>query len=150
MPRKQLRPSIKLRRKYAALIELCKNKILTSPPQTSGSVLGDKRITIVVKWNVVSGVIDRPKDFPNGTTLDKSVECVVQRHDVKVLLEYFHKKGYVSYTASDLFSQRLPTLMRLAKTELKLDRMLECVDFEQQFEKELADSDDSEYNERIQ
>lgn len=134
MPRKQLRPSIKLRRLYAPLIEKCRDAVLTSPPQTSGSVLGDKAITIVIKWLVNDGIIDRPKDFPRGMTLEKADEWVVQKHDVKVLLEYFHQRGYITYTAATLFAARLPQMMILAKSELKIDRMLDCVDFEQQFE----------------
>jgi hypothetical protein len=132
MPRKQLRPAIKLRKKFAPLIELCRNLILTAPPQTSGSGPGDKTISVVVRWAVKDGVIDRPKDFPKGQTLERTDTCWTQRHSVVTLLEYFQAKGYVSYTAADLFAMRLPVMMRLCKMELGLERMLEAVDVEQQ------------------
>jgi hypothetical protein len=154
MPRRQIRPPIKLRKKFAPLIVLCRNKILTAVPQTSGSALGDKAITIVLKWAVKDGVIDRPKDFPRGKTLDSADEWVVQKHDVKVLLEYFHSRGYITYTAATLFAARLPILMRLAKLELGLERSVDitsCDAFLQHVEQELlAGSKDSVYNGRIE
>jgi hypothetical protein len=67
---------------------------------------------------------------------------------VKVLLEYFHSRGYITYTAATLFAARLPILMRLAKLELGLER---SVDLLQHVEQELlADKGDSVYNDRIE
>ena len=149
MPRKQLRPSIKLRKKFQPLIELCRNKVLTSPSQTSGTDIGDKIITVCVKWGVKEGarphytVPDLPQDFPTGVVVERSEDSIVIRHNVVALLKWFKARAYCNYDAADLFSMRLPVLMRLAKLELKLDRMLEGVDADLQQElKKDIDSDE--------
>lgn len=153
MPRKQLRPPIKLRKKFAPLIELCRNKILTAPSQTSGTDSGDKLITIVCRWPTKQGAVrtipDIPEDFPTGVVLERSDESITIRHNVVALLKWLKAKHYTTYDASDLFAMRLPVLMRLAKLELKLDRMLEGVDVEQHHEELIDDNEDSEYNARI-
>ena len=137
MPRKQLKPPIRLRKKYAVLIELCRTLILTSPPQTTGTVAGDSIIPVVVAWGVKEGksgrlLPDYPEGFPQGVVVSREPEKIVVKHDCRAVLQWFHDKHYISYTAKDLFAMRLPVLMMLAKTELKLDRLLESVDVEQQ------------------
>jgi hypothetical protein len=141
MPRKQLRPPIKLRKRYAALIELCRNKILTAPPQTSGTGSGDALITVCIKWPAKQGgaygsrnylVPDLPTGFPQGVFVSKAEDGIVIRHNCVLVLKWFKERAYCNFDAADLFAQRLPVLMRLAKHELKLNRMLESVDIEQQ------------------
>lgn len=147
MPRKMLKPPIKLRKKYEPLIELCRNTVLTSPSQTSGTEGGSPvHLTVVIAWPVREGtnkrlVPDYPKGFPAGivVSIDEGVATV--KHSCVTLLSFFKSAGYTSYDASDLFAQRLPILMKLAKLELKLDRMLESVDVEQQHTKDI-DSDE--------
>ena len=134
MPRKQVRPSIKLRRRYAALIELCRNTIITSPSQTSGTEGGSQtHLTVLIAWPVREGsnkrlVPDYPKGFPAGVVVRIEPPCATVKHSCVTLLSFFKESGYTSYDAGDLFAQRLPILMKLAKLELKLDRMLESVD----------------------
>lgn len=131
MPRKLLRPPIKLRKKYADLIVLCRNKILTAVPQTSGTI-GDAMITVCVKWPTKQGAVkmmpDLPPDFPTGVVVERTDEWVTIRHSVVALLSYFKSAGYCNYNASDLFAMRLPIMMRLCKMELGLERMLEGID----------------------
>jgi hypothetical protein len=154
MPRKQIRPSIKLRKRYAALINICREKVLTSPPQTSGTKTGDALISVCVKWPSIKKphgyYPDIPEDFPTGMYVERCEAYVIVRHNCVALLKWFKAKNFTTYDAADLFAQRLPIMMILAKQELRLDRMLECVNFETQFEKELADSGDSEYNDGIE
>lgn len=134
MPRKQLRPPIKLRKKYAALIEACRNRILTSPSQTSGTEGGSQtHLTVLIAWPVREGsnkrlVPDYPKGFPAGIVIAIDEGVATVKHSCVTLLSFFKSAGYTTYDASDLFAQRLPILMKLAKLELKLDRLLESVD----------------------
>jgi hypothetical protein len=147
MPRKQLRPPIKLRKSYAPLIEKCRNIVLTSAPQTTGTAAGDSLLPIVIAWGVKEGksgrlLPDYPEGFPQGSVISREAERIVVRHDVRAVLRWLKEQHYVTYDSADLFAMRLPVLMMLAKNELKLDRMLDCVDFEQQeFTKDI-DSDE--------
>lgn len=132
MPRKQLRPPIKMRKRFAPLIELCRVKILTAAPQTSGTLYGDKGIAVKVMWPYKPGTtqVDLPEDFPTGLVLSREPAGVVVKHLVTTLLSYFKSKGYVNYNAGDLFAQRLPVMMQLCKMELKLERLLQDIDVE--------------------
>jgi hypothetical protein len=138
MPRKQLRPPIKLRKLMAPLIALCREKILTSAPQTSGTNSGDALITVTIRWPAIKKphgyVPDLPENFPTGVYTERCESHVSVRHSVYAVLAYFKAKGYCSFDSKNLFAMRLPVLMRLAKLELKLDRLLEgiSVDVEQQ------------------
>lgn len=150
MPRKMLRPAIKLRKKFATLIELCRNKILTAPSQTSGTGLGDALIAINILWPVREGrsgrmLPDFPKGFPEGVILERNTDSMLVRHNVYRVLAWFKENAYCNFDAADLFAMRLPVLMRLAKLELKLDRMLDGinVDVEQQADKIFNDDLDS-------
>jgi hypothetical protein len=135
VPRKQIRPPIKLRKLMSPLIELCRTKILTAPPQTTSTALGDKPISIVLKFSVENSRIAYPaKGFPTGQVIERGDGWVVVRYDVKRLLSWFKEKAYCSFDAQDLFRMRLPIMMRLCKMELGLDRMLEGVDVTQHFD----------------
>jgi hypothetical protein len=146
MPRKLLRPPIKLRRKFAPLIELCRNKILTAPPQTSGTGAGDAIVTVCIKWPAKQGarnylVPDLPKGFPQGVFVSRAEDGIVIRHNVVAVLKWFKGRAYCSFDAADLFRMRLPILMKIAKMELGMDRLLQAVDVEQQIvTKELDES----------
>lgn len=141
MPRRQLRPPIKLRKLMAPLVALCREKVLTSPPQTSGTGIGDASITIILKFAIKDGSIAYPaKGFPHGLTLSRGDSGATVKYDVKKLLSWFKSKAYCNFDASDLFAMRLPVLMRLAKLELKLDRLVEGIDADLQ----QIDSTDSE------
>lgn len=152
MPRKQLKPPIELRKRYAALIEACRNKILTAPSQTSGTGSGDAPITIVCRWGLREGarphykIPDLPDGFPVGVVLERTDESldgqppsVTIRHNVVALLKWFKSRAYTTYDASDLFAQRLPILMKLAKLELKLDRLVDGIDADLQQAQETLD-----------
>lgn len=145
MPRKQTKPPIKLRKLYAPLIELCRNKILTAPSQTSGTGAGDALITINIRWPVREGrsgrmLPDLPEGFPEGTVLERGPDSILIRHNVYRVLDWMKANAYCNFNAADLFAMRLPVLMRLAKLELKLDRMLEGVDVDvEQQAQELLD-----------
>lgn len=134
MPRKQLRPPIKLRRKYEALIAKCRELVLTAPSQTSGTGTGDAPIHITCKWPLREGykpsykVPDVPQDFPTGIVVERFEDSVVIKHNVVAILKWAKAKHYIDYDASKLFARRLPVLMMLAKMELKLDRLLQDVD----------------------
>lgn len=142
MPRKLLRPPIKLRRRYAALIELCHDTIITSPAQTSGTEGGSNSHTsILLAWPVKIGVSGKlVPDYRDGIPAGIVVKIVegnpthaIVRHSCFTLLQHFKDKGYVSYNASDLFRMRLPTMLMICKMELGLDKLLEgIVDFEPQ------------------
>ena len=134
MPRRQLRPPIKMRKRFSNLIELCRTRIITAPPQTSGTSAGDKGITVKIMWPYKPGTtqVDLPEDFPAGLVVSREGAGVVVKHSVISLLTYFRSKGYITYDAAMLFEQRLPVMMRLCKLELKLDRMLNSVDITQQ------------------
>ena len=134
MPRKQLRPPIKLRRKFAPLIERCRELIITAVPQTSGVGDADKVITITCKWPLREGykpsykVPDLPQDFPTGIVVERFEDSVVIKHNVVAILKWAKAKHYTDYDAADLFARRLPAMMMLCKMELKLDRLLQEVD----------------------
>jgi hypothetical protein len=117
-----------LRRKYAPLIALCREKIILAPPQTSGK--GDANIFVTVKWPVKENHLGRfmpdlPKDFPTGTYVERNDSFAVIRHNVVAVLKWFKAKYYIDYDAKDLFAARLPVMMVNAKMELKFERMLD-------------------------
>jgi hypothetical protein len=134
MPRKMLRPPIKMRKRFAPLLERCRELILTSPSQTSGTDYGDATIFVVCRWPLREGhrpsykVPDLPADFPTGMVVERTDENVTIRHNVVSVLKWAKAKHFTDYDAADLFARRLPAMMVLSKMELKLERLLEGVD----------------------
>jgi hypothetical protein len=131
MPRKDRKPPMALRRKYAPLIALCREKIILAPPQTSGKEGCDQRIYVNVKWPTREGtngrmIADVPDDFPTGTYVDRAESFVVIRHNVVALLKWFQAKKYIDYCARDLFASRHGIMIAIGRTELDLLKGLDA------------------------
>lgn len=125
MPRKDRKPPLVERRRYAKLIQLCREKIITAPPQTSKKEGREKGVFVTVKWPTresPNGIMvpDLPKDFPTGIYMAREDSFVVIKHNVVALLKWFQAKNYIDYCAKDLFASRHGIMIAIGRTEIDI------------------------------
>lgn len=122
---KPKKPSLALRRKLKPLIDAATRGLILSGPTTEGAGAYPQ---VVVVWPLTErggAQADTPEGFPRGYILERTETTSKRKYSCKVLLNWLHLNGYISYSGRDIMEARMGIVTSVTNLEKDLYAMLD-------------------------
>ena len=114
-------PSRRAKAKWAKLIKLCTQIVITWPTQAATQ----KSPLVQIIWPVVAdAVLERPEDWPISKGFVKTDTTFTAKYNCETLLDWFYARRYIDYNADSLMRQRASFMGKMSQEEYWAEQFL--------------------------